>query len=139
MEQAGIEVVLWDGNVEIERRLCFDLPMEGVVRFVDLAIELEKAEGKGKDTVWNRISGELKKHPAVSPDPLPHDVLRLLSALDNEQVLRECIGLAADHGKWFKRWDKGKELGKLLTKHLGEMQNTDTFEKLKQLEAWCHA
>jgi len=138
MEREGVRVILWDGDVEIERRLCLDLPVEGLVEFVDLAIELELDEGKDQQSVWNRIDSQIRKKGISLREPFPQDMLQLSSLVDIS-VLGECIGIAADGGKWFKRWDKGEALGNVLTKHLSCMRNTDTYRKLETIRTWCHA
>ena len=55
-----------------------------------------------------------------------------------EQLLRVCIGEAADDGQWFKRKDKGEALGNLLARYLDRMQDTATAATLREIEDWCY-
>jgi len=132
MEAAGVEaVLLWDGGVEIERRLCFDLPWDGLKQFVALAIELIGSEAAIWDQIYTKLRGT-GQHFMCCTD------LDLLTQEIEESVLRENIGKAADDGKWFKRLDRGKDLGILLARYLDQMQSSPTMRTLRLLENWCY-
>lgn len=136
MKAAGVEkVFLWEGKLEIERRLCTDLPLEGLKQFVILAIELQGSE----ESVWDKIHAALKASSVTIEKIKDIDVL--LEKIE-EQKLRECIGKAADDKHesrgWFKRMDKGKILGELVAQYLDQMQTTPTAKTLHELEKWCY-
>lgn len=58
MQAAGVEAVfLWEGKVEIERRLCFDLPLDALKELINLAVELNE----DNKTVWDKIYTQLEK------------------------------------------------------------------------------
>jgi hypothetical protein len=132
MMSSGVEkVLIWSGNVEIERRLCFDLPWKGVTELVALAIRLQGSDA----SVWDKIYGTLQKANLRFTRKADLDSLRL----DIEEIaLRESIGKAADDGEWFKRMDKGKALGILLARYLDDMQDTPTCENLQDLARWSY-
>jgi len=65
------------------------------------------------------------------------DLDRLTQEIE-ASVLRENIGKAADDGKWFKRLDRGKDLGILLARYLDQMQSSPTMRTLRLLENWCY-
>lgn len=130
MRQKGIEVILWDGNVEIERRLCLDLPIEALKEFVDVAAEL----AGNAQSVWNKIYGQLP--PGIS-HTRNQDFNTLMSEV-REDTLRDCIGIAADKGEWFKRRDKGERLGELVGRYLNDMESTSTARTLQIIETWCY-
>lgn len=131
MRQAGVEeVFLWDKAVEIERRLCLDLPLNALKELVDLAVKLTGSE----QSVWDKIHGEL-------PEGAPRTQNRSFETLESEigaSALRACIGLAADRGGWFKRRDKGERLGELVSHSLDKMLETSTMITLRALEQWCY-
>jgi len=131
MRECGVEeVFLWDGCVEIERRLSLDMPFPALKEFVDLAVDLVG----NSHSVWSKIYEKLPQNISVTKEQ-DFDVLQTEV---EEDTLRECLGRAADEGKWFKRMDKGKALGKLLSHHLDNMQNTPTMTTLNLLEEWCY-
>jgi hypothetical protein len=132
MMGSGVEkVLIWSGNVEIERRLCFDLPWKGVTELVALAIRLQGSDA----SVWDKIYGTLQKANLRFTRKADLDSLRL----DIEEIaLRESIGKAADDGEWFKRMDKGKALGIMLASYLDDMQDTPTCENLQDLARWSY-
>lgn len=133
MKAAGVEqVFLWEGELEIERRLCLDLPWEGLKQFVALAVELQGSE----ESVWDKIYAILTASNYKFEKTKDIDVLLMKI---EERNLRECIGKAADADKgWFKRMDKGKALGELVARYLDQMQNTSTANTLSELEKWCY-
>jgi len=136
MKATGVEkVFLWEGELEIERRLCMDLPLKGLKQLVTLAIELQGSE----ESVWDKIHAVLKASSITIEKNKDIDVL--LKKIE-EQKLRECIGKAADDSHeskaWFKRMDKGKRLGELVARYLDQMQNTSTAKTLCELEKWCY-
>jgi len=130
MESLGIKVILWDGNVEVERRLCLDLPIGAVSEFIDLAITINGSE----NDVWN----EIKKQTQLGDNDFSRDISRLLAKLGEEKA-RLSVGIAADKGKWFKRQDKGIELGNLIIKYIDVLRETNTGIKLQELAGWCYA
>lgn len=131
MKLSGVEeVLLWEGSVEIERRLCFDLPLPALEEFTNLAIKING----NSQSIWDEIFSILPNADSIEQT---NDVNQLLGQI-GETTLRECLGKAADEGCWFKRIDKGEELGKLLAKHLNNMHNTPTMATLKSIEKWCY-
>lgn len=129
MKQKRIEVILWEENVEIERRLCRDLPMHALKELIELAIELNG----NTDSVWNEIYRQISQRHSITRDQR-FENLQIL----NEQDLREYIGLAADQGEWFKRRDKGEKLGELVSRYIDTMQGTLTAKTLQAIENWCY-
>lgn len=131
MKSNGVEkVLIWDGCVEIERRLCFDLPFVALKDLLALAVELVGNLQSVWDKLYEQLPQNISWHRNQDFDILQSEV--------NESILRECLGKAADEGKWFKRRDKGEALGKLLIKNLDHMQNTPTMTTLNALEQWCY-
>lgn len=138
MKKAGIKVILWllDGGrgLAIEERLCLDLPLAGLEKLVELAIEL-KRDGKQSDDVWQKIHDVLASKGLTTATT--HD-LRELFQHSNERMVRESMGEAAKNAAWFKRMDKGRALGKMLADYLDQMQATPTMITLGDLEQWCY-
>lgn len=124
MYENGVEkVFLWEGGLEIERRLCLDLPEDGLRQFVELAISLSDSE----QSFWNKLNSKIN-----SPHERIHNINQLL------RISRETIGCLADKCEWYKRVDKGKELGNLVSKYLDQMAETHTVNLLRDLEQWCY-
>jgi len=133
LEEAKVKVFLWDGNLEIERRLTHDLPWESLPNFIDLAIQLSEKE-HGTDSIWDAIKNKL----GWQGGEFPRD-LEKLREIKTESEIRESIGSAANSGEWFKRTNKGQMLGQFLTPLLEKMKGTDTELKLRLLKEWCYA
>ena len=131
MKAGGVEeVLIWDGCVEIERRLCLDLPLAALKEFIDLAVKF-----KGNpQSVWDKIYEHLPKNILPTRN---QNFDKLITEIE-EVSLRECLGKAANEGKWFKRHDKGMALGKLLSQYLDNMRDTPTMTTLNSLEKWCY-
>lgn len=133
MKKAGTEqVFLWGGSVEIERRLCLDLPMAAIGELIERAISL----GTSEQSVWDKLRLRLKQENCIFTLSVDFETLKSEVA---EQPLRVCIGKAADDGQWFKRKDKGEALGNLLARYLDRMQDTATAATLREIEDWCYA
>ncbi|MCZ2128426.1 MAG: AAA family ATPase [Anaerolineales bacterium] len=132
MKAEGVkEVFLWEGKLEIERRLCLDLPWEGLKQLITLAAELQGSEESVWDTIFKILETSGYRFEKV------RDIDSLREQVE-EPNLRECIGKAADSKSWFKRMDKGKALGELVAKYLDQMQNTSAAKTLCELEKWCY-
>jgi len=129
MEGFGIKVILWADNVEIERRLCLDFPLEGVILLIELAIQINGNE----DGVWEK----LKKYSGAEINSFSRDINTLLTSM-TESDFRIMVGKAADDGSWFKRQDKGEELGKLVVQYIDFLSNKDTGIKIQELYKWCY-
>ncbi|MEJ5201123.1 MAG: AAA family ATPase [Anaerolineales bacterium] len=133
MRQQGIKVIVWDENVEIERRLCRDLPLEGLKELVDLAISLDERENASQ-LVWDAVNRQLNNgHTSQAIQ----DFDTLIHTFD-EQIVRDTIGAAADKGCWFKRRGKGEKFGELVSRYLDPMHDTPTMKTLQALEGWCY-
>jgi len=131
MEQNGVEkVFLWEDNLEIERRLCLDLPDDGLSRFIELAISLSDSE----KSFWDKLNSPkfIEKCCQASLQNRIDSIEGLLSKP------RQMIGCLADMCEWYKRMDKGKELGRLVSKYLDEMNGKPTSNLLCELERWCY-
>jgi len=137
MEQQGIEVILWEGGLETERRVCFDLPLQGLQELIKLAIALEEEDDRPGDAVWRKIHEWLNS--SIESQPTDFRDVDQLKDIVGENALREAIGKAADDGKWFKRMDKGVRLGNLLANYLIEMQGTETEKTIETIGEWCYA
>jgi len=130
MESLGIKVILWADNVEVERRLCLDLPIEAISEFIRLAIQINGNE----DSIWDQV----KNATQLGNKDFSRDIFRLIEK-KSEVEIRLAIGIAADHGSWFKRQDKGEELGKLVVQNINAISKTDSGLKLQELAEWCYA
>lgn len=122
MKQNGVEVLVWEGSLATEQRVTQDLPWQGVIEVVRLALSL-RDEKAVKDEIANRLG---KK---------PGDLGPIESWVDTPEF-RKAIGDAAKTGEWFKRIDNGEEFGRIITKYLSSITNTDLAKKLQSLMEW---
>lgn len=129
MEDLGIKVILWSGGANIEMRLSLDLPLNALDEMIKLATQLIENE----EDVWEKIRMAVNwKH-----EDFPRDIYELATRL-GEEILRQGVGVAANKGKWFKRPDRGEELGKLICKYLGNISEKDLGIKIVELTAWAY-
>ena len=131
MYNAGVEkVFLWEGGVEIERRICFDLPFDALEGLIRLAFELADNKQSFIDKVKKNIP-EMKSIENIE------DLIQFKDTTPQEEF-RNNIGIAADNGSWFKRRDKGEELGKFVADFIPMMESTSFMSTINQIELWCY-
>jgi len=130
MEEKGIKVILWGGNVNIEQRMCLDLPFTAIGELVDLAIQIDN----DADSVWREIFKELR----IDSGSQVRNIEQLLK-IKSETDIRQGVGSAASNGKWFKRPEKGQHLGRLVFQNFADLTTKDTGSKISELYEWCYA
>lgn len=122
----GIDVLLWADNMAIEERVVQDLPWEGVLDIVELAID-EHDETSVRDTIADRFEGD------------PELLKGTFRTWQDSIQLRKAISLAAKKANnkgWFKRIDLGERLGEVVCKYLDRIVDTDLAKKTKALRVW---
>lgn len=127
MTSAGVRVFLWPGKVCTEKRLFLDVPVESLQSLYDLACELNDEEvclRQAQGTLGNDFNGEVDTWiNAHSEDELRH---RLAHAASPKEQQRKA---------WFKRWDKGRSLGKLVLSQRCAL-SAPSRETFDDLDAW---
>lgn len=126
MQVQGIQVFLWDDDIDVEHRLLRDLPWLGVLDLIRLAVDT-----RGEESVRSKIAHSF----GVQPAELSEDI----NEWADTPVLREAIANAAG-GKskkaWFKNIEMGEEVGRVITEYLGEIQITDLCRKISAVREW---
>jgi len=130
MESLNIKVILWSDNKNIENRLCIDIPIEGLQKIIELAIDISEDENK----IWN----DIKIQTSYLEQEFENNIFWLLE-IKKESEVRKIIGNAANKGKWFKSMEKGYRLGKFITEYYEELSSEDIGIKLNVLQEWCYA
>ena len=123
MQAKGIHVLLWAENISIEERIARDLPWEGVLDLVALAIE-----EKGEESVRGAVSARLGDN-AVPIRNDPH-------GWQDSETLRNAIGHAAKETGWFKLISTGERLGRVVCRHIDRIEATDFAQKMANLRRW---
>lgn len=123
MQAEGIRVVTWADDMFTELRIVQDLPWQGVLELVEMAIAQ-----KSEDSVRGAIAGYLERNEALTEG-------RPCGWTDS-LTLRRAIGCGANTGKWFKLIDTGEWLGTLVCKHIDRMEITDIVHKMNELREW---
>ena len=123
LQKCGVMVFQWADKLSIEERVFMDLPWTAVRAVLSYASEL-----RGPQSIRDTIASRLGRGSAVPDEDLAHWVESL--------ELRRAAGLAAKSGKWFKTWDTGQELGKVVCRCLSEIQDTDLAVKTQELMSW---
>ncbi|HHL40508.1 MAG TPA: hypothetical protein ENJ37_08375 [Deltaproteobacteria bacterium] len=131
LEQAGVKVLLWDGDTAIEQRIGLDLPWDGVVDVVNLAMNVW-----GEDSVRDAIATRLEAHSERKLTNNPSDWLGLGP---NDDDFRKAIGDAAKKKGWFKRVDLAEDLSEIVIKYYVNIKETDLGQKIAALQKWAHS
>jgi hypothetical protein len=126
MQAEGIHVLLWADNMSIEERIAQDLPWDGVLGLVELAIE-----ERGEESVQGAITGRLGGNAALMQSDF--------HAWQESETLRSAIGHAAKCAGWFKRIGTGERLGQVVCRHIDCIETTDLGRKMMDLRRWVDA
>lgn len=133
MRAAGVSVFLWDDDLCLEQRVAEDLPWEGVVDVVHLAMEYFP-----EASIRDQVAGRLGK----KTESLPKDVGDW-QALGEAEVRKAVAESAKSSGKkkrgWFKRVDIAEELAAVLGRYWKAIEAKDLGRKLAALRAWIDA
>jgi hypothetical protein len=122
MEAEGIRVLLWADRISIENRIVRDLPWEGVIAMVALAIE-ERCEQSVRGVVALRLGANAAL------------ILGDLSAWQDSQELRNAIGDAANTTDWFKRIGSGERLGEIVCHYIERIPH-GLAQKMPNWRGW---
>jgi len=123
LKHAGAKVFLWEGGVSLEQRMALDLPWEGVVALVQLAME-EHGCASVRDSVRSALDSEpLPDHPSSWADA---------------PKLRKAIGWTAKKKGWFKRVDLAERLAEIAVQHWEAIRDTPLYRHLEDLRVWTH-
>ena len=131
LRDAGVEVVLWPGNMRTEARLALDLRMDDLQKMVDVAVEIfgEQQILNGFTTVIgqnaNPLGTQLADWPARGRD---------------EAATRNAVGEAAAMtlGGWFKNITAGVRLGQIVADALSAIPGTPASATIKRVEDWVY-
>jgi hypothetical protein len=123
LQALGIEVILWQGGVAIEKRAALDLPWSAVLEVVRYAAD-DKGEGAVRAGIGSKAGAAVPSH---------------LAAIENwtdSRELRGAIAAATKSGKWLKNRDAGYRLGEITARNLAAIPESDLARKLESLRAW---
>ncbi len=130
MRDAGVRMFLWDENLCVEQRVVDDLPWEGVVDLVRLAID-HLSEKSVRSQVADRLGVNECNLPAVVDD---------WNSLGEEKVRNAIKDSAKFSNKkkrgWFKRVDIAEELVAILGRQWAAIEVKDLGKKLAALRTW---
>ena len=135
LEAEGVQVFQWSEGVAIEDRIAFDLPWQGVVDVVLLAME-HWGEQAVQDAVADRMG--------ISSIYLVGNPAEWVCRDLDESKLRSAVGNAAKTHKignrkgWFKRVDLAEELADIVIRNYSTIQKKDLGVKIDALRLWAH-
>jgi hypothetical protein len=129
LRTAGVEVITWKGSVAIEERVALDLPKQGLVAFLKVAIK-----EKGLDSARDAVRAQLPLRTVELAEE-PKD---WFEAGVSELHLRRAIGLAAKKNGWFKRAGVASRMAEVVVRSFRAMSDTDLARKISELRAWAH-
>lgn len=126
MTSAGVRVFLWPGEVCTEERLFLDVPLESLQSIYALACQLNDEDAclrQAQGQLGNDFNGEVEAWiNAHTEDALRHGLAKAATPKDTKKA-------------WFKRWDKGRALGRLVLSQRDALSES-SCETFNALEAW---
>lgn len=135
LEKGGVRVIQWADGKTFEERVLADLPWQGVLQAVSLAMEQW-----GEDRIRDAIQGRLPA-PSGTLSPNPQE---WSESEFEEGALRNAIASAAKDHKvngrkgWFKRVDLAEHLACVIVANWDTVANSDLAQKVTQVKAWAH-
>jgi putative ATP-dependent endonuclease of OLD family len=131
LRKLGIDVVDWPNGDCIELAMVKNLPFTLVMEFFNLAAKIRQDEDGNieleavKDSLWQSV--EAKYGDGCPP---------LRDVTDTAEI-RIAIGMAAKTGDWFKRIDRGQQLGKMIFSDFDSLKTDNIIRKqLDALSDW---
>ena len=141
LEEAGVTVVQWDGEVATEERCADDLPRDGLVRMVEYTVETFGL-GSVRDTLNHRLGddGPLEGDaPGAWIDQIGENVFRrVFGATAKESDRNDRTARGSKPKGWFKTIDAGEYLGAIIAEAWEGLEGTDLRAKLSQIEEWVY-
>lgn len=133
LRKADVAIIQWADSTNTEQRVCRDLPLAGLQRLVDLAIEERSSEQSIRQSVLARLQQEVDPPEGVN-------LAEWVESGVDEQEIRQAISGAATVAKkeWFKRIDLGETLGEVISSFLDKIADTDLHAKISMIEEWVH-
>jgi hypothetical protein len=131
LSESGICTVTWAGDVSIEERIALDLPWDGFVAMVRLALD-----EYGEDHVRAKMASLFECQPSDVPaDP---DEWRVL--LSDEVAVRKAFAKAAKarRAEWFKRIDQAERLGELVIRYWKDIADKPLGVGITKLKGWVY-
>jgi hypothetical protein len=126
LEKVGINVFQWSDSVAIEEKIALDLPWQGLVEVLEMAVSI-----KGVDSVCDSVRASMR----VTVAELDNDFTNW-PAWTRRHELRRAIGYTAKKNSWFKRPDFGQELGQIVCRHLDSIPGTELAQTINALRTW---
>jgi len=123
----GIEVAVWPGSSATETRVALDLPWAGFIDLYNLAASYE-----GERTVCGSVCDVLGVDYANGDGP--HSWLETI----NDETIRIAFAQTAKKRSWFKRVDRGIDLGRLVDRNWDAMVGTDLMQTLEVVKQWVY-
>lgn len=128
MNAAGVQTIIWGEKCAIEDRVCLDISWATLRDFVTLSLKYVK-----KENLLNKVEDALGRQLPQSPD-----IEEWRRQGISEDEIRKALGKGSKAGKWFKKEDAGRELGKLVANALPKIAETDLGKKLQMIKDWAY-
>jgi putative ATP-dependent endonuclease of OLD family len=116
-QKAGAKVLQWSTGNALEDVIIQSLPVAGLQQLVELA-----ADDRSDDAIWNAVGAQMGLQLSTL------DVAAWIEA-STESIVRVAIAKASKNTKnaWFKREDRGAQLGELVWEQAEWMKGTEVY------------
>jgi len=129
LQAAGIKVFHWQGAYSSEERLMLDLPEDVLAKVWAYGIEIFN-----NDTIHNFACS----YSQVPKDSFELTLASMKTAFIDPVKVRTTIGKVSKKMEWFKRIDRGMELGEIIFKSLHLYSQSPFGKTISELESWIY-
>ena len=125
LTRAGIEIISWNDNSSVEKRLISDLPWKGVLEILNEVFRVCNDESSVRDSINSAVNEQwFDKNDSIEN-------------WDDKPEVRTGIVFMLEKKKWLKNISGGEKLGEISIKHLDNMSATDSAIKVEKLKTWA--
>ncbi len=119
LQKLGIPVIDWTQDSNIEHRLFFDLPWDGVKEVLLVAVDICGLQS---------IVGQVKNLNVVLSENV--------NEWADNQDLRSALATVAHKKDWFKNITSGERVGDIVAKHWNAIGSSDLYKKIMLIKKW---
>lgn len=119
LKSAGIPLVEWADKTNLEGRIFFDLPWEGIKEIISLFEDLH-----GRQSTVDQVRS------------IDSNVSSNMGAWEDSQDIRKALGKTAHEKKWYKCISYAENVGDVVAKYLPNIKDSDLNKKINIIRSW---
>jgi len=119
IKDAGIPIVEWADQTNIEERIFLDLPWNGIKELIGFVEDLY-----GKQSIVDQVRS------------IDANIASDIDTWADSQDIRKALGKTAHDKKWYKCISYAENIGDIIAKYLPEIQDSDLSKKIDAIRSW---